>query len=552
MGKKVSIISILLLLGCLSILQAQSNYLTDGSGGIKSNLDIPYLQKKGETVQLMVDGHPYLILGGELHNSSASSLEYMKPIWERLAKANINTVLAPVSWELIEPKEGEFDFHLVDGMIEAARRHNLHLVFLWFGSWKNGASTYVPGWVKKDQERFPLVTNKEGESLDILTPLGENTLQADAHAFARLMQHIKEVDGKKQTVIMMQVENEVGVFGDSRDWSQIADKSFKSNVPIRLTQYLQKNKNELRPPIYKLWKKNGFKTKGSWSEIFGKSVATNELFMAWHFSHFMNQMVKAGKEKYALPMYVNAWIVQPDDKEPGDYPAGGPQAHVHDIWMAGAPDIDFYVPDIYLPNFAEITQHYKEPKKAFFIPESFAGFEGASNAFYAIGACHALGYAPFGIDGIEALETNDITQAFKVLQQLSSFILKAQQEGTIAAVALNKKHPKANIPLGDYILHVKRKHGWDTTQVTDRGYALMIALSSDTYLIAGDNFQIDFSPQEGNNEVGFIYIEEGTIKEGKWHAGRRLNGDEISSFTGNVVKVKNGSVIRKVKVYQYE
>src|SRR5699024_3084878 len=232
---------------------------------------------------------------------------------------------------------------------------------------------------------------KEGESLDILTPLGENTLQADAHAFARLMQHIKEVDGKKQTVIMMQVENEVGVFGDSRDWSQIADKSFKSNVPISLTQYLQKNKNELRPPIYKLWKKNGFKTTGSWSDIFGKSVAMNELLMAWHFSNFMNQMVKAGKEKYALPMYVNAWIVQPDDKEPGDYPAGGPQAHVHDIWMAGAPDIDFYVPDIYLPNFAEITQHYKEPKKAFFIPESFAGFEGASNAFYAIGACHALG-----------------------------------------------------------------------------------------------------------------------------------------------------------------
>src|SRR5699024_12025429 len=196
MEKKVSIISILLLLGCLSILQAQSNYLTDGSGGIKSILDITYLQRKGETVQLMVYGHPYLILGGELHNSSASSLEYMKSIWERLAKANINTVLAPVSWELIEPKEGEFDFHLVDGMIEAARRHNLHLVFLWFGSWKNGASTYVPGWVKKDRDGFPLLRIKEGEFLDFLPLLVEISLKGVAIPFVLLFKNLKEVTGK--------------------------------------------------------------------------------------------------------------------------------------------------------------------------------------------------------------------------------------------------------------------------------------------------------------------------------------------------------------------
>ena len=105
---------------------------------------IPHLQTQGTATQLIVDGKPLLMLAGELHNSSASSLQYMKPIWPRLAAMHLNTVLATVSWELIEPEEGRFDFTLVDGLIQDARSHNLHLVFLWFGSWKNGMSSYIP------------------------------------------------------------------------------------------------------------------------------------------------------------------------------------------------------------------------------------------------------------------------------------------------------------------------------------------------------------------------------------------------------------------------
>src|SRR5512146_1482341 len=114
----------------------------------------PHLRRQGSTSQLIVDGRPFLVIGGELHNSSSSSLEYMKPIWPRMVELNFNTVLAPVSWELIEPQEGCFDFALVDGLIQDARRHDLRLVFLWFGSWKNGMSSYVPPWVKRDPDRF--------------------------------------------------------------------------------------------------------------------------------------------------------------------------------------------------------------------------------------------------------------------------------------------------------------------------------------------------------------------------------------------------------------
>ncbi len=515
---------------------------------------IPHLEKRGKTVQLIVNGKPYLILGGELHNSSSSSLEYMKSkaIWSRLGQAHFNTVLAPVSWELIEPQKGKFDFHLVDGMIKEARKHNLHLIFLWFGSWKNSTSTYVPAWVKEDEQRFPLVENEYGKHLDILTPLSRYTLKADANAFAHLMQHIKQVDGNKHTVIMMQVENEVGILGATRDFSNLANKTFAQPVPNQLIQYLQKHKDNLRSKLYQLWKNNGFKTSGNWTDIFGGDTATDELFMAWHYARFINQVAKAGKAAYPLPMYVNAWIVQPQGSNPGDYPSGGPVAHVHDIWKAAAPEIDILAPDIYLPDFVHISQQYREPNKGFFVPESRAGEKGAANAFYAIGACNAIGYSPFGVDGIKNLRSNQITKAYDILSQLAPLILKYQSNGTITAVSLDKSHPKQKLHLGDYILHVQRLHGWNTPQVADYGYALIITTISDEYFIAGNNFQIRFSPASNSGMAGFDYIEEGTFQQGKWHSGRRLNGDEISSRTGNVVRIANGLAIRKVKVYSYE
>ncbi|MGA9245385.1 MAG: beta-galactosidase, partial [Silvibacterium sp.] len=85
----------------------------------------PHLEKRGVTTQLIVDGKPFLMLAGELHNSSSSSLEYMKPEWPRLAAMSLNTVLTPLSWELIEPTEGKFDFTLVDGLLSQAREQHM-------------------------------------------------------------------------------------------------------------------------------------------------------------------------------------------------------------------------------------------------------------------------------------------------------------------------------------------------------------------------------------------------------------------------------------------
>src|SRR4029077_4701665 len=113
---------------------------------------------------------------------------------------------------------------LVDGLILASRRHNLHVILLWFGSWKNGVSTYPPAWVKTDLKRFPRAQNRDGKGLEILSTLSDANRDADAHAFAALMRHVREVDGEAHTVVMIQVENEVGVLTETRDRSATANE----------------------------------------------------------------------------------------------------------------------------------------------------------------------------------------------------------------------------------------------------------------------------------------------------------------------------------------
>jgi beta-galactosidase GanA len=194
-------------------------------------LSAPQLRKQGTATQLIVDGKPFLALTGELGNNTASSMENMQPIWSRLLAGNLNSVLAAVSWAQIEPEEGKYEFSLVDRLIFEARRNDLKLVFLWFGSWKNGLSSYAPYWVKKDFKRFPRIRIGGGRTLELLSTFGTATRDADARAYRALMRRIKEVDGRNHTVIMVQVQNEVGVLRDSRDRSEAANRAFAGQVP---------------------------------------------------------------------------------------------------------------------------------------------------------------------------------------------------------------------------------------------------------------------------------------------------------------------------------
>ena len=305
---------------------------------------IPHLRQQGTATQLIVDDEPFLILGGELGNSSTSNLDYMKSQWPKLVKLNLNTVLAPVYWDLIESQEGAFDFALVDALVQDARRHNLRLVLLWFASFKNSMSCYAPIWIKTNQQRFPRAQDKEGRGMEILTVFSDENCAADARAFAALMRHLRQVDGEKHTVIMVQVENEMGMIPEARDYCNAANDLFNKPVPKELMEYLVQHKDTLIPEFRKVWAEAGFKTSGTWEEVFGKGLGTDEIFMAWHYARYTNRVVEAGKAEYPLPMFVNAALIRPN-YQPGQYPSAGPLPHIMDIWRAGGPRIDFFSPD---------------------------------------------------------------------------------------------------------------------------------------------------------------------------------------------------------------
>ena len=522
---------------------------------------IPRLVKNGNTTQLLVNNKPFLILGGELGNSSASSNEYMRPIWPRLQQMNLNTVIAPVYWELMEPIEGKFDFTLVDSLIKNARLFNMKLVILWFGAWKNSMSCYAPAWVKTNTTRFPRILDKTGSPHEIITPFNKNNLEADKKAFVRLMQYIKETDSKEQTVITVQVENEIGMLPDARTYDEAANVAFNKAVPEQLFDYLKKNRNGLLPEVRSIWEVNGSKTSGNWEEVFGKSLATDEIFMAWYYGVFANELTIAGKAVYNLPMFVNAALNRPGAK-PGQYPSAGPLPHVMDIWKAAAPTIDFLAPDFYNPDFKHWCDLYTRAGDPLFIPEHRFEKGIDAKAFFAFGNYNCLAFSPFSIESTNEPEKEPIGKTYNILNQLTSLITKYQSTGAVKGFLIEKDSIQKDIAIGDYLftVHHEYKMGWSPgskESVWPLAGGLIIAVAPGEFYVAGTGFVMTFTPKVYNKKTGFISVDEGKFvrmdsngENGVWKPGRRMNGDQ--DHQGRHVRIPaSDHSIQHVKLYTY-
>ena len=524
--------------------------LTFGIAGAQSGGDAgagstPHLEKRGNVTQLIVDGKPFLILGAELRNSSSSNLNYMAAVWPKLKAVPMNTVLTPLSWELIEPKEGQFDFTLVDGLLKQAREQQLRIVFLWLASWKNGMSSYAPVWVKNNPARFPRVLER-GQPVEVLSTFGAETLKADSKAYAALMKHIKEVDSADHTVLMMQVENEVGVLGASRDQSPAANSAFASAVPADLLRYLQAHRDTLFGDLRDRWLGTGGPTSGTWEQVFGVSTRTDEAFMAWNYSRYVNAVAAAGKAEYNIPMYTNTWLAS-TEADPGDYPSGGAQPWVIDVWKAGGTAIDFVSPDIYAPNFTDFCRWYSRPDNPLFIPEMSNG-EGASagNLFYAIGERAAIGISPFGTD--DGSDTKNLLgTSYAPLLEVMPILLDAQAKGNVHGFVVNQ---------GGYSDRTFIMQGLEVKVSPDeifgfraqQGYGLVIQTGPDDFIGVGKGFRVAFASRSGE-QIGVASVDEGKFENGQWVAGRRLNGDENDQgkywrFSPDAVKTEKASVYR--------
>jgi hypothetical protein len=562
---------------------------------------IPHLRQQGTAMQLIVDGKPFLIVSGELSNNAATSLESLEPVWPKLVEANLNTVLAGISWAQFEPQEGEFNYTQVDGVIDQARRNHLHLVLLWFGCWKNGTSSYAPYWVKKDYLRFPRIQINDGKTVSISGPVetlstfSDATRDADAAAFGALMRHIKKVDGTQHTVLMMQVENEVGVLRDSRDRSPAANRAFAGEVPAGLMNYLESHKDNLIPEFREVWASNGYKKSGTWEEVFGPGKpaslelpiqttasylglirhegdwlkltwSSDEIFMAWNYSRFLEKVIQAGKAGYEIPMYVNTWLQSRDEAWPGTYPSGGPLPEVHDIWRAGAPDLDILAPDIHIEYFDDVCARYSRSGNPLFIPETSIN---PANALMAVGRYNTIGFSPFGVDTVRPV-TAELAATYSILNQLSPLILAHQGSDSITAVRMNQGDAPKQIKLGNYTLlltytgrnvhlPVQAKGGVATSPrftASDSesttplvAAAILIATGPDEYYFAGGGMRIDFTPNTpGPPNAGLGDVEEGKFIDGKWVVTRRIAGDDDGQ--GEILTLAPDTILR-VTLYRF-
>ena len=513
--------------------------------------EAPKISFENGAGQLIVHGKPFLILGGELGNSSAGTAAQAE-ILPRLAQLHINTVLMPVAWEQIEPSEGRFDFNIQDHWIDVGRQQKIHLVLLWFGSWKNAFSNYAPEWVKSDTARFPRAISADGQPLEILSPFGEETVRADSRAFSALMRHLRQIDSEQQTVLMVQVENEIGYLGrGGRDRSNAANRLFQSSVPPELSRQLEELRTELSPELAVHFNPAG----RTWREMFGDGA--DEVFMAWHYARFVNQVAQDGKKEYALPMYVNAQLPAPFERA-GEYPSGGPHPYYLEVYRAGAPSSDFYSPDIYWPNFEYWVQRYERAGNPIFIPE--ARLESSPyKALYAYGESRAFGFSPFGVDSLPAAselgKEPELKDVYEALANLSESILHAQSRNQTRALVLHASSPRPTqtVSLAGYLFEATLSRSWPAkTLLTDDGAMMLLQTGSNEFYVIGSGLTVSVfrDPDVDDQVAGIASIEQISKVNGDWVAVRRLNGDQ-SNQGRQVMMAPHSLQVFRIKLYSY-
>ncbi|MDF0541391.1 DUF5597 domain-containing protein [Sphingobium sp. H39-3-25] len=489
----------------------------------------PHIETRGGKHALIVDGAPFLMLGGQVNNSSNYAAPLAK-VWPVLDRMGANTVEVPVAWEQLEPKEGTFDFGFVQTLLDEARRHDKRVVLLWFGAWKNTGLAYTPDWVKLDNRRFPRMKTRDGQDHDVLSPHGAATLAADKRAFLALMTYIGDHDAQN-TVIMVQPENEVGSYRNPRDYGASAQKLFDGPVPLALTRAL---------------KKPG----GNWAAVFGDQA--DRAFNTWHTARYIEALASAGKAIKPLPMYVNAALGDPFSKpDPTSLASGGPQGDVIDIWKAAAPSLDIAAPDIYDRASRNVFKHldlYSRPDNALMVPEIGNAAEYARYFWAALGR-GAIGFAPFGMDGtgyynypLGAKRLDDAT--------LDAFGRKYRVIGSAPWAKIAFDHPvwgaakpddggSLSTTMGDWTITASfgqwqfgQREWFPKADLPEwagnpTGGMVVAQLSANEFLFTGDHVRVGFAAKDGSAPGGMIVkVEEGHFDKGVWVMDRVWNGDQ--------------------------
>lgn len=492
--------------------------------------ELPRIQTDKGRHAFVVDGKPFLMLGAQIHNSSNYPAVLPK-IWPVMREMNANTIEAPVAWEQFEPVEGRFDYEWIDALLRDARQNDMRIVLLWFGSWKNGESTYAPEWVKADTHRFPRLQRRDGRSTLTLSPFGTATLAADKKAFAALMRYLRQAD-PQHSVIMVQVENEIGTHGVARDYSAVAEQLFAQPVPEATQRAMGK-------------------PAGTWTEAFG--AGADQAFAAWSYARFVEEVAAAGKREKALPLYVNAAVFDASSTAmAAQIASGGPNWNVLPIWKSTAPSIDLVGPDLYLPidsTYTGLLDKYAQPDNPLFVPETSNAIWAARFFWTALGR-GAIGWAPFGIDAtnysnyplgartLDAATIEAFAAPYRLFRPIASDWAKIASQSPTWGTAKTESGTDSTV-MGQWNIAVA--YGQNNFDVPEWpgmepppwakepvGGGVVAQIGPDEFIIAGQYSRFRFTPVNAAMNAQIMSAEEGSFVNGQWRMDRRWNGDQTA------------------------
>ncbi|KQW49753.1 MULTISPECIES: DUF5597 domain-containing protein [unclassified Roseateles] len=501
--------------------------------------EAPRLVAKDGRHALLVDGKPFLILGAQAHNSSNYPAG-LGPVWAAANDLRANTVLMPVAWEQVEPEEGKFDFSFVDVLVKQAREQNKRLIILWFATWKNTSAQYTPAWVKLDTKRFPANVDPEGKPNYSLSPFGAETLKHDKRAFVAFMTHLKKIDDKQRTVLMVQVQNEVGTYGLVRDFGKAAQAAFEQPVPAAVLAR----------------KKPVAAASGTWRQVYGDYA--DEYFHAWAIARYINDIAVAGRAVYDLPMYVNNALRDPLEQPPkpwkSNFASGGPTHDVIDIYKAAAPAIDIVGPDIYNIESAQVNANlrlFQRPDNALWVPE-MGTKPGYARFIYAILGRGAIGVSPFGTDyfnysnhplGTLATDKTLVEPFERVYRMFAPIQRQWAQwafEGRTQGVAEGDDRQPQQLDFPGWTAKLTYRLGrfgeasWGgefakPAPGTEEpgGGAALAQIAPDQFILIGHRVRVRMEPAAGTSGM-MLRAEEGEFDaQGRWQMRRVWNGDQV-------------------------
>jgi beta-galactosidase GanA len=379
------------------------------------------------------------------------------------------------------------------------------------------------------------------------------------------MSHLKKIDGDRHTVIMVQVENEVGTYGVARDYAARAQAVFQQPVPASV---LARQKPQAGRPA-----------QGSWSEVYGDYA--EEYFHAWAIASYIEEIAKAGRAVYDLPMYVNNALRDPG--EPGqpakpwksDFASGGPTFDVIGIYRAAAPHIDFAAPDIYMPESKKVgatLERFQQPGNPLLVPE-MGNAAGYARYVWQILGRGAMGVSPFGIDYAQYSNyplgspytdkrmVEPFAQVYAAFEPMQRQWARWAFEGRTHGVAEGDDRAPQSMQLDGWNATVsfrefqfgerqwlQDKNDYPAGTEKPNGGLALAQTGPDEFIVVGQRARIKFSG--GGAKAGkpsmYARVEEGHFApDGRWVMERNWNGDQTDyglnlPATPTVLKVRMG------------